>query len=134
MTAMSHSITGESATPLPFSSLAILSSGGLDSAILLGDSLRNGLAIYPLYVRQGLFWEKAELTYLKRFLDALRTSALHDLQILELPVADIYQSHWSVTGRAVPNADSPDEAVYLPGRNVLLVAKAMLWAHLHRIP
>jgi 7-cyano-7-deazaguanine synthase len=28
----------------------------------------------------------------------------------------------------------PDAAVYLPGRNVLLLAKAMLWCHLHRVP
>src|SRR5262249_45379846 len=34
----------------------------------------------------------------------------------------------------VPEADTPDEAVYLPGRNVLLLAKAMLWCHLHKVP
>jgi 7-cyano-7-deazaguanine synthase len=28
----------------------------------------------------------------------------------------------------------PDEAVYLPGRNVLLLAKAILWCHLHDVP
>ena len=30
--------------------------------------------------------------------------------------------------------DTPDEAVFLPGRNVLLLAKALLWCHLHEVP
>jgi 7-cyano-7-deazaguanine synthase len=34
----------------------------------------------------------------------------------------------------VPDADSADEAVFLPGRNVLLLAKALLWCHLHQVP
>jgi 7-cyano-7-deazaguanine synthase len=34
----------------------------------------------------------------------------------------------------VPDGDSPDDAVYLPGRNVLLLAKAMAWCHLNQVP
>ena len=34
----------------------------------------------------------------------------------------------------MPDADSPDEAVYLPGRNVLLLSKALVWCHLHDVP
>jgi 7-cyano-7-deazaguanine synthase len=49
-------------------------------------------------------------------------------------VADLYGDHWSVTGRGVPGADTPDEAVFLPGRNVLLLSKAILWCHLHGVP
>src|SRR5207302_82362 len=37
-------------------------------------------------------------------------------------------------GDNVPDGDTPDEAVYLPGRNVLLLSKAMLWCHLHGVP
>jgi 7-cyano-7-deazaguanine synthase len=33
----------------------------------------------------------------------------------------------------VPGAATPDEAVYLPGRNLLLVMKAALWCQLHGI-
>jgi 7-cyano-7-deazaguanine synthase len=58
---------------------------------------------------------------------------LRPLTILEMPVADIYDDHWSVTGRNVPDAHSPDEAVFLPGRNVLLLSKAILWCHLHQM-
>jgi 7-cyano-7-deazaguanine synthase len=114
--------------------VALLISGGLDSAILLGDLLRQRLAVYPLFVKTGLFWESVELVHLKRFLLAVQCSALKPLHILELHVADLYGDHWSLTGRNVPDAESSDEAVYLPGRNVLLLAKGMIWSHLHGVP
>jgi 7-cyano-7-deazaguanine synthase len=114
--------------------LAVLTSGGLDSAILLGDSLRCHAAVYPLYLRKGLSWEAEELRHLQRYLEALCSPSLRPLQILDLPVTDLYGSHWSITGRDVPGAETPDEAVFLPGRNVLFLAKAMLWCHLHDVP
>lgn len=113
---------------------AILISGGLDSAILLAESLREGAPVHPLYVRCGLSWEGEERRHLDCFLDAIRTSSLCPLQILDVPVADLLDGHWSVTGQNVPDAASPDEAVFLPGRNVLLLGKAMLWCHLHGVP
>ena len=122
---------GPTGGPAP---LAVLVSGGLDSAILLAESLRQRRAVHPLYTRCGLSWESAELSHLKRFLEAVHGPALRPLQVLELPVGDLYGSHWSVTGRGVPDADSADEAVFLPGRNVLLLAKALLWCHLHGVP
>jgi 7-cyano-7-deazaguanine synthase len=39
-----------------------------------------------------------------------------------------------VTGRNVPSASQPDETVYLPGRNPLLVIKAHVWCQLHGVP
>jgi 7-cyano-7-deazaguanine synthase len=114
--------------------VAILVSGGLDSAILLAESLQQYLAVWPLYVQFGLFWEKTELQHLRRFLDAVRTPALRSLSVLDMPVADLYGEHWSLTGIGVPAAGTPDAAVYLPGRNVLLLTKAMLWCHLHGVP
>lgn len=114
--------------------LAVLVSGGLDSAILLAESLQQFPAVWPLYVPFGLFWENAELQHLRHFLDAIRTPALRALTLLEMPVADLYGEHWSLTGRGVPAAGTPDAAVFLPGRNVLLLAKAMLWCHLHGVP
>lgn len=115
-------------------SLAVLISGGLDSAILLGDALRRREEIHPLFVRCGLHWEEVELTHLRRFLAALAQPGLKTLTILEQPVADIYGAHWSLTGRGVPDANAPDEDVFLPGRNVLLLSKALLWCHLHSVP
>jgi 7-cyano-7-deazaguanine synthase len=114
--------------------LAILVSGGLDSAILLGEALGHHLAVHPLYIRTGLVWEATELRQLRRVLEAVHGPTLRPLQVLDLPVTDLYGEHWSLTGRNVPDAESADEAVFLPGRNVLLLAKAMLWCHLHEVP
>lgn len=113
--------------------VAVLVSGGLDSSILLADLLRQGRRVQPLYVRSHLFWEAAELRAVKRFLKALAADGpgLPGLVVLDLPVADLYRDHWSVTGRDGPNAGSADDAVYLPGRNVLLLVKAALWCRMH---
>ncbi len=114
--------------------LAVLISGGLDSAILLGDALRRHPAVHPIFVRFGLAWEAVERAYLGRFLAAVRCSALHPLVVLDQPVADVYGAHWSVTGEGVPDAQAPDEAVFLPGRNVLLLAKPLVWCHRNGVP
>jgi 7-cyano-7-deazaguanine synthase len=125
-------------TPLPpspadSSALAVLVSGGLDSAVLLSESLQGRASVYPLYIRCGLFWEAVELDNLRRFLAAVEAPALRPLHVLEMPVRDLYPAHWSLTGEGTPGADTPDEAVFLPGRNVLLLAKAMLWCHLRGV-
>ncbi len=124
----------ESVTQRHEDPLAILISGGLDSAILLGTALPQHCAVHPLFVRFGLYWETVERGYLRRYLAALRCPALAPLVVLDQPVADIYGDHWSITGDGVPDAAAPDEAVFLPGRNVLLLAKAMLWCHRHQVP
>jgi 7-cyano-7-deazaguanine synthase len=53
--------------------------------------------------------------------------------VLDQPVSDLYGAHWSVTGRDVPGDDTPDEAVYLPGRNLLLLAKSSVWCALNGV-
>lgn len=113
--------------------LAVLVSGGVDSAILCVDSLRWATRVFPIYVRFGLRWEAVELAYLRRFLDEVERRGLEPLTILDEPVAEVYGSHWSVAGPSVPGAETPDEAVYLPGRNLLLVAKAAVWCRLRDV-
>jgi 7-cyano-7-deazaguanine synthase len=127
-----HTTPLVASSPVP-AALAVLVSGGLDSAILVGDSLRQGRAVQPLYVRCGLHWEEVEMQHLRQFLRTLASPRLKPLHVLHQPVADLYDAHWSLTGCGVPGADTPDEAVFLPGRNVLLLAKAILWCHLHGV-
>ena len=103
-----------------------LVSGGLDSAALLHRLLAQGRRVQPLYVREGLRWEGAELRWLRRWLAALRTQRLAPLLIADLPLTGLYRGHWSRTGRGTPGSRSADAAVYLPGRNVLLLAAAGL--------
>ena len=113
--------------------VGLLLSGGLDSSILLGHLLHQGRRVRPFYIQSQLIWQRAELRAVRRFVGALRDPRLDDLVVLELPLADLYHGHWAVTGDHPPAADSPDEAMYLPGRNVLLSVKAALWCQMHGI-
>jgi 7-cyano-7-deazaguanine synthase len=115
------------------STLGVLASGGLDSCILIGDLLRRERVVQPFYIRTGLTWQTAELPALERFLHAVRTDQLRPLILLDLPLDDLYLGHWSLTGRDTPDAQSPDEAVFLPGRNALLLIKAAIYCQLHGI-
>ncbi len=114
--------------------VAVLASGGLDSAVLLADLGKKGREVTPVYVRFGLAWEDVEVRHLERFLASLDNPSVKPLIVLDEPVADLYGRHWSVTGRDVPDDDSPDEAVYLPGRNLLLLTKSSVWCALNGVP
>ena len=64
--------------PLP-PVLAVLISGGLDSAIFLDEALRTCVAVHPLYVRSGLSWEPVELQHLRRYLEVVHARPLRPL-------------------------------------------------------
>lgn len=113
--------------------IGLLLSGGLDSSILLGRLLREGHRVQPFYIRSQLVWQREELRAAERLLQALSCPRLEDLLVLDLPLEDLYKDHWSVTGRETPDATSPEHAVYLPGRNALLIIKAVLWCRMHGI-
>ena len=102
----------------------MLASGGLDSAVALAEAAREG-PVAPVFIRSGLVWEPAEMYWLERFLQTIGAPAP---VALEMPVADLYGQHWSLTGDDPPGPETPDEAVYLPGRNLLLLSKAGIWA------
>lgn len=114
--------------------LAVLTSGGVDSAVLAADRARDGWVVHPIYIRFGLSWENAEEAHLRRFLDSLPARfERRPLVVLTLPIADVYGAHWSVSGADVPDETSADSAVYLPGRNLLLLAKSSVWCVLHGV-
>jgi len=113
--------------------VAVLASGGVDSAILVAHLAGEGREVTPVYVRFGLAWEDVEARQLERFLASLPSPHVKPLILLDQPVADVYGAHWSVTGQGVPDDGSPDEAVYLPGRNLLLLAKSSVWCALNGI-
>ena len=114
--------------------VAVLASGGIDSAVLLAELTKEYTEVYPLYIRNGLRWEETEIKWLKRFLDRLAHSAVQPISLLDLPIQDLQKTHWSVTGKGVPDASSEDSAVYIPGRNIFLLAKAGVWCNLKDIP
>ncbi len=113
--------------------IGVLLSGGLDSAVLAAHLLDEGRPVRPFYIRSRLIWEQCELASVRRYLAAIATSQLAELVLLDLPLADLYQDHWSITGRDAPGADTPDAAVYLPGRNALLLIKASLWCQMNGV-
>jgi len=112
----------------------VLASGGFDSGVLLADLLERGCEVHPFYVRSGFYWEKAELHWLKRFLRALKCKRLKPLIVAETPMRWIMGGHWSLTGRGVPSARAAWDSVYLPGRNLLLLSQAGVYAATHGIP
>lgn len=112
-----------------------LVSGGLDSAVLVRDLLRGHPEVQPLYVRAGMRWEKAEIAALKTFLRALRAGhRLRPLAVIDVPMADLYGRHWSTGGGEPPGYRAASDSVYLPGRNLALLAKAATFCALRGIP
>ena len=106
---------------------AVLLSGGLDSAVLLADEAVHH-DVHPIYVSVGLAWEAAERETLGRLLtcDAMK-GRVRPLVSLAVDMSDVYAaSHWAVQGRP-PGYHTPDEDVYLPGRNIVLLGKAAVY-------
>ena len=112
--------------------VAVLASGGLDSSVLLADIARHSI-VFPIYVQVGLAWEKEERQALASFLDGLNSPNVRPVTALSLPIQPLYHDHWSVTGLGVPASDEPDSAVFLPGRNVLLIGLVAVWCSTHDV-
>lgn len=74
-----------------------------------------------------------ELKVLQSFLDAVHNSNVMPLTTLSAPVAPIYGNHWSLSGKEVPGAEEPDEAVFLPGRNIILIGLTAIWCSTHGV-
>jgi 7-cyano-7-deazaguanine synthase len=109
---------------------AVLLSGGLDSAVLVADEAAAG-EVQPIYVSVGLAWEPAEQAIVARFLDSepvrARGGRIRPLVSLSVDMRDVYAAtHWAMQGRP-PAYHTPDEDVYLPGRNVILLGKAAVF-------
>jgi 7-cyano-7-deazaguanine synthase len=113
--------------------IAVLASGGLDSCIMVSELLRQRRPVQPLYVRSNLVWEQAETRSLRRYLQTIHSPSLRNLVVLDLPLTDLYGEHWSTSGEGTPTSESPDEDVFLPGRNALLVVKAAVWCQLNDV-
>ena len=117
----------------PTQRIAVLASGGLDSCVLVAD-LAKSAQVYQIYVSKGLAWEESERAALAAFLAALHDPNVHPLTTLSVPMRDVYGAHWSISGGDdVPRADDPDEKVFLPGRNVLLIGLTAVWCSTHGV-
>ena len=108
-------------------STAVLLSGGLDSAVLVADEA-SSRDVYPVYVSVGLAWEAAEQAVVSRFLASSSFGGrVRPLASLSIDMRDVYAAtHWAMQGQP-PAYHTPDEDVYLPGRNVILLGKAAVY-------
>jgi 7-cyano-7-deazaguanine synthase len=114
------------------SPVAVLLSSGLDSAVLAASEARRAL-VHPVYISAGLAWEAQELEALTRLLQAPTFASLAPLARLTFTVRDLYPAtHWALRGEP-PAFDTPDEDVYLTGRNIILISKAAIHCAQHRI-
>jgi 7-cyano-7-deazaguanine synthase len=111
----------------------LLLSGGIDSAVLLSQLLDRGWQVVPFYVRTDCIWQREELAAVGKFLAAMARPNLLELVQFDMRMADVYGDHWSMSGVGVPDDRSTDEAVFLPGRNPLLLLKPALWCRMHGI-
>ena len=115
---------------------AVLASGGMDSCILLANTAEQGIA-HPIYVETAIPWEWAEKQMLQNFIQALDNPNIKPVTTLQLPVQPLYgTSHWTMSGETVPEYEAPDETVYIPGRNIILITLTAIWCSLndvHRI-
>ena len=109
---------------------AVLFSAGLDSAVLLAHAAAEApaRAIQPIYVSVGLAWEREELAMAGRvFASGAFDARILPIQSLHVDMRDVYPpSHWAVRGEA-PGVDTPDDDVYIDGRNVVLLSKAAVF-------
>jgi 7-cyano-7-deazaguanine synthase len=111
---------------------AVLLSAGLDSAVLAAAEARDA-RVHPIYVSAGLAWERDERAMLERLLRAPVFRDLAALATLDFSVADVYApTHWALRGTP-PGFDTPDEDVYLVGRNVILLTKCAIYCAQHDI-
>ncbi len=107
---------------------AVLLSGGLDSAVLLAEESSRGIVL-PVYVSVGLAWEEAERAIVELLLRRIpHADRIRPLAALTVDMRDVYAAtHWAVSGQP-PAYHTPDEDVYLPGRNIILLGKAAVYA------
>jgi 7-cyano-7-deazaguanine synthase len=112
---------------------AVLVSAGLDSIVLAAAEARQR-RVHPLYISAGLAWEAEERAALDRLLSQPPLHArLEPAAQLAFTVRDLYPpTHWALRGEP-PGFDTPDEDVYLEGRNVVLLSKAAIYCARHGI-
>jgi 7-cyano-7-deazaguanine synthase len=109
--------------------VAVLFSAGLDSAVLVAHAAQQRATVQPIYVSAGLAWEGEERAMAERLLSAppYATAEICPLVSLTVEMRDVYPaSHWAIRGEP-PAYDTPDEDVYIDGRNVVLLSKAAVY-------
>ena len=110
---------------------AVLFSAGLDSGVLLADALAHrgpGETVQALHVSVGFAWEAEERAMAARlFAGPPFAGRTAPPLMLSFDMRDVFpETHWAIRGTP-PGFDTPDEDVFLDGRNLILTSKAAVF-------
>jgi len=82
--------------------------------------------VRAFYVSVGFAWEAEELAMAARLF--ARPPFTGSVEILRFDMTDVFPpTHWAIRGEP-PAFDTPDEDVFIDGRNVILLSKAAVYA------
>lgn len=107
--------------------VAVLCSAGLDSVVLLAHEAKR-TDVQPIYVAVGLAWEAEERRRLNDVMAALNDDGhIRPPRVLDMSMRDVYPpTHWAIQGNP-PAYHTPDDHVYIIGRNLTLLTKAAVF-------
>lgn len=97
------------------SSICVLVSGGLDSAMLVKRGLALGHLVYPLYVASGFQWERAERHCLNQQLQYLSNPKLKALKVLSYPAKEFFFGSLGISSPSRPGPERPSQLRLHPG-------------------
>ena len=103
--------------------LRILFSGGIESALLMGEATESDLGPVPVYISTGTRWEKEELSAAKNYLDALRYGLSKSLIVVRSEQSELNE-HWAYGGAEYPKEGSDASELRIPDRNRMLLSGA----------
>ncbi len=104
--------------------LRILFSGGIESAVLMGEATAAGLSPVPVYVSTGTRWEKEEIESARRYLESLK-NGLSDRLVLSECAPVVIEEHWAYNRNGYPQTDEEIQKLEIPGRNETLIRESL---------
>lgn len=104
--------------------LRILFSGGIESSVLVGKAVEEGLEPTPVYVSTGTRWENAEISAAKIYLEALKSGLSENMVIIKSQKKQ-NNPDWVHGGEDFPDSDAAVSSLELPGRNETLIREAL---------
>ncbi len=102
---------------------------GPDSYAMLYELSKKFNYLYPLYIKFGMRWEKAELCWIRKFLNKLKNKKIKKLKIINFGLKGLLGHHWSYSGKKFPKTyEHGIGSNYIPGRNIILLSIASIYA------
>ena len=104
--------------------LRILFSGGIESAVLMGEAIEAGLEPIPVYVATGTRWENTELKSANIYFETIEVG-LSDKMLIRKYVPNDVEKHWAYNKGGYPLAEEDVQTLEISGRNETLLREAV---------